>query len=127
MSLRTLAEMDLGFILSDDVGGFATAIIIIDPMGMEFPFKGLSKDISQTIDPDTGLLVAGKTASVSVRLRDVQAAFLEIPRRITDEASKLWRVVYTDIIGIQRVYTIRYSMPDNELGNLVLVLEAYVP
>lgn len=126
MSLRNLATDDLGRILNDDIGGFAVAIEIIDPLGLSLPFKGLSTDIHQTIDPETGVTVSGRSASVSVFIRDLQVAGFQIPHRVMQEEERPWQVLFLDSSGAEHHFIVRESMPDRTIGCLVLTLEAYV-
>jgi len=125
MSLRVQAERDLGMILSDDVFGFAWDISVTDTTGTVYPFKGFSNDIAQMLDPDTGLLVSGRVASVALRIADFEALGIGLPRRVSDESLQPWIVTFNDINANSFDFIIRQSDPDRALGMIVLLLEAY--
>lgn len=126
MSLRELAEQDLGVIIEGDIYGFRWPITVTNPAGL--PSEGLygfSDDISQTIDPDTGELVSGREASVALRIATIQNVFGELPRGVADSTSKPWLVTFNDIGGTEYTFKVKQSNPDRTLGNLTCVLEAY--
>lgn len=127
MSLRVLAEQDLGVILEGDAYGFRWPITVTDPDGLtDSTLYGFSDDISQTIDPGTGELVSGRLASVALRISTlITAGFTELPRGIVDSSSKPWVVVFNDINGTAHTFKVRQSNPDRALGMTVCILEAY--
>ena len=65
MNLRLLAERDLGVILEDSATGLGWGIILTAPNGARHLFTGFSDDIAQVIDPETGVIVSGRQASVA--------------------------------------------------------------
>lgn len=125
MNLRELAELDLGAILEDGAFGFGWSVTLTNPDGATADFTGFSNDISQVIDPDTGLLVSGRLASVALRISSIYAADFLMPRGIADENIKPWIVEFNDINGRAYKFKIRTSSPDRALGLLVCTLEAY--
>lgn len=126
MSLRDLAEQDLGLILEDSATGFGWPITLTDPAGLTDPgLVGFSDDIAQMIDPDTGELVNGRLASVALRISSLYAAGFALPRGVADEASKPWVVTFNDINGTAHTFKVRQANPDRALGMLVCVLEGY--
>lgn len=126
MSLRDLAERDLGRILEDSATGFGWPITLTDPAGLTDPgLVGFSDDISQTIDPDTGELVSGRLASVALRISSLIAAGFTVPRGVPDQASKPWVVTFNDINGTAHTFKVRQANPDRALGMVVCILEGY--
>ena len=125
MSLRDLAEADLGNILEDDIYGFGWSINITDPNNVVTPFIGFSDDISQIIDPDTGQAISGRLASVALRISSLVNAGLGLPKGISDSNSKPWLVEFNDINGTSHTFKISKSDPDRALGLLVCILELY--
>ena len=127
MSLRINAEKDLGIILEDDVGGFGWPITVTNPAGTSVALVGSSTDIMQGIDPDTGVMVTGRIASVALRLSSLTAAGLGIPVNISDKALKPWLIEFDDINGAPYIFKVSESRPDRALGLVVCVLELYKP
>lgn len=125
MSLRTLAEQDLGAILEDSAYGFGWSITLTDPDGLTDTLTGFSDDISQVIDPDTGQLVSGRLASVALRISSLIAAGFTLPRNVSDNTLKPWVVTFNDINGTAHTFKVRQSDPDRALGMVVCILEGY--
>lgn len=126
MSLREEAEKDLGLIVEDDQTGFGWPIEVIDPEGKKVSgLTGLSDDISQLIDPETGAAVSGRLASVAIRIAALTTAGLGLPRAIADENSKPWRVNFDDINGSPHTFKVAQSNPDRAIGLVVCILELY--
>lgn len=126
MNLRELAEMDLGVILEDGATGFGWPITLTDPAGLSNDaLVGFSDDISQTIDPDTGELVAGRLASVVLRISTLLVAGFSVPRGVPDQASKPWVVTFNDINGTAHTFKVRQANPDRALGIVSCILEGY--
>ncbi len=125
MSLRQLAELDLATILEDGVGGFGWPITITDPSGTVGTLTGFSDDIGQIIDPDTGQVVSGRLALVSLRISSLTIAGLGLPQGIADTASKPWVVEFNDINGSPFKFKVSQSNPDRALGVVTCVLELY--
>lgn len=126
MSLRTLAESDLAVTLEDGVSGFGWPITLIAPSDLSAPLTGSSNDIAQAIDPDTGQIVSGRTASVALRIASIlDAGFSELPRNVEAAGVKPWRVMFDDINGNSYMFKVRQTNPDRALGLLVCMLENY--
>ena len=125
MSLRNLAERDLAAIVEDESGGFAWPITLTDPSGRVEALSGLSNDISQLIDPDTGQAVSGRLAGVALRVSSILALGLELPKGVADSKSKPWIVEFNDINGKPHKFKVAQSNPDRALGIITLILEAY--
>lgn len=130
MSLRETAEADLAFILEGDEQGFRWPITVTDPAGnVSDGLFGLSNDIAQLIDPDTGQAVSGRLASVSIRIGALtaQVPSMALPQGIADAASKPWVVSFDDINGNPYTFKVAQSNPDRALGLVTCVLETYTP
>ncbi len=127
MSLRQLAEADLGTILEDGVTGFGWPITITDPAGNTGTLTGFSDDIAQVIDPDTGMAVSGRLASAAIRISSITAALpgSGLPKGIADAGSKPWVVEFNDINGNAFKFKVSQSNPDRALGLVTLLLELY--
>lgn len=125
MGLRELAAADNRTILNDSVSGFGYSIIVTDPSGVQTPFTGYSNDISQLIDPDTGVAVSGRVASVAINIRDLTEQGLSLPKSIADKTSKPWLITFDDINGNPQTFKVAQSNPDRAIGMLVCVLEFY--
>ena len=125
MSLRQLAEADLGAILEDGATGFGWPISVTDPDGNVGSLTGFSDDIAQVIDPDTGQAVSGRLASVALRISSLAIAGLALPRGIADTGSKPWVVEFNDINGNAFKFKVSQSNPDRALGLVTLLLELY--
>lgn len=125
MGIRSLAQSDLTAILNDSESGFGWTMLITAPDQTAAEFKGFSTDIAFVIDPDTGVPVSGRTASVAISLSDVACQGMEIPRGIQDQSKKPWVVEFNDINNNPYKFKVMSSHPDRMLGMLVLQLEFY--
>lgn len=131
MNLRELAEQDLSIILEDNINGFGWNITLINPNGISSDdlipsgLTGYSTDISQVIDPETGMTVSGRGASVSIRISTLILAGMELPRGIADTNSKPWLVKFNDINSNSFTFKVEQSNPDRALGIVTLLLGLY--
>lgn len=125
MSLRALAERDLATTMEDSVTGFGWPITLTDPAGNAGPFTGLSNDIAQVIDPETGQAVSGRLASIALRISTLLAAGFVIPKGIADTSVRPWIVEFEDINGNPYKFKVTESNPDRALGLVTCELEVY--
>ena len=125
MGLRSIAEIDLGIILEDDIYGGGWSITVTNPAGLIKPLTGFSNDISQIIDPDTGQPVSGNLASVALRIGALTAVGLTLPVGIADISSKPWLIQFDDINGNAFTFKVSQSNPDRTLGIVTCLLELY--
>ena len=125
MNLRMLAEADLGFIVEDSATGFGWPIILTDPDGKSGTFTGLSDDIAQVIDPDTGQAVSGRLASIALRTSTLYNEGFILPHGIADASRKPWVVEFEDINGLPYKFKVQQSNPDRALGLVTCLLETY--
>ncbi len=122
MGLRQLANRDLNHILTDDQCGFAWAIVITSPRGQRFERNGLSTDIAELIDPDTGQAVSGRLVSVALPMTQLPT---DLPEGVHDSKLRPWRVQFDDIRGQSEQFAVRESNPDRSIGCQILILELY--
>lgn len=125
MSLRAQAAADLLGILEDATGGFGWALTVTDPSGKTAALTGFSTDVGTSIDPETGIAVAARRASVAIPIARLTASGLGMPRAIADQASKPWLVTFQDVGGTSHTYKVSQAMPDRTLGVVTCMLEAY--
>ena len=127
MSLRDIAEQDLSTILEDHVTGFGWAITVTDAAGLSVPLTGFSNDVSQAVDPETGQLVSGRIATVTLRIGLLTANGLALPVGVADPTIKPWLMTFDDINGNSYTFKVSQSNPDRALGLVFCVLETYEP
>ena len=125
MGLRALAETHLGLILENQSTGFGWPITVTDPSGNQGSLVGSSADISQSIDPETGVIVSGRLATVALRIGALADAGLGIPEGISDNTSKPWLVQFDDINGNAYTFKVAQSNPDRTIGCVYCRLEGY--
>lgn len=126
MNLRQQAESDLQYILGDSVTGFGWPITVTDPNGTSGQLTGATTDISQVVDPETGQVVSGRSASVAIRTASIfGVGFNSLPVAVTDKNSKPWLVRFSDINGSSYTFKVIQSNPDRTLGIVTCILEAY--
>ncbi len=124
MGLRQIVRDDIRKILAD-VDGPQWPITVIDPDGVTADLKGLSNDIGQVIDADLGVVVSGRSASVSLSILDLSDEGLGIPEGIADSTKKPWIIKFDDIAGNPYTFKVSESMPDRTVGLVVCLLESY--
>lgn len=125
MSLLDQAAADLASILTDAVGGFAVPVHVTDPGERSATVNGLATDIGVSVDPETGLAVAARKASVTLSIAALRAAgFTDNPRGTGSDKARPWRVMFTLPTGEQRYEVAGATMPD-KLGCIVCFLKAY--
>ncbi len=125
MGLRAQAALDLAIFLEDQDEGFGWPITVTDPDGVSATLSGYSTDISEQMDPETGMAVSNRVASVAIQIKALTDAGLGIPKDIPDAASRPWRVTFDDIDGNEHTYKVSEGRPDRAIGLVVCILEAY--
>ena len=126
MSLRAVAEADLSGILEDSVTGFGYPITLTSPDKVSKSLKGFSNDIATLIDPETGLAVSGRVASVALRISTlISLGFATLPEGIQDATRKPWLVTFDDINGNPFTFKVQAGNPDRTLGIITCMLEIY--
>ena len=125
MGLRQQAERDARAFLNDKAAGFGWEISVTNPAGTEAVLVGYSDDISQAIDPETGLFVTGRTVSVALGIADLTASGVGIPEAIPNAASRPFVVEFDDLEGNPQKFKVARSVPDRGIGVVLLYLEVY--
>jgi hypothetical protein len=120
LGLREQAILDSQAIL-EDTSGFAWPFTLTSPLGVALELKGFSTDVGHTIDPETGMAVAGRRASVAVSL----ASLIFVPVAVADSSEKPWVVSFIDSAGVLGNWKVTEVLPDRAVGVIVLLLEAY--
>ena len=123
MGLRQQAAADLKAILEDSAAGFGWPVTVTDPTGARLDMVGFTNDVNLTIDPSTGISVAGRSISVALAIASLLAGGLDIPRAVADSASKPWLVEFEDAQGQLLRFKIADTNPDRALGIVVCMLE----
>lgn len=123
--LRAQAEIDLGMIMEDDTGGFGYPITLTTPGGTVCNMIGLSDDISQSINAETGEIVSGRQASIALRTSTIDSKGIDRPVGVIDGSKKPWLVAFDDINGNTATFKIMQTWPDRALGLIVCILEGY--
>jgi hypothetical protein len=126
VGLREQAAADLRAILEDSAAGFGWPIKVTDPSGKVADVVGNSGDVSQVIDPQTGMAITGRVAHVAIAIATLRAAgFTDLPRGIADEKRKPWLVTFNDIGGTAHTFKVIEALPDQTIGLMTCTLEAY--
>lgn len=126
MNLRTLNESDLAIMVEDDTDGWAIPVTVTDPAGVSADLKGLSNDIYEVIDPDLGIVVSGRNATVSLRISSLTAANLGLPVGIISTTKRPWTVEFKDLEGKDYLFKVVEGRPDRTVGIITCILEAAV-
>lgn len=126
MGFREIANADLSMVVEDRDTGFGWDIAVRDPGGKEESLVGLSSDISQVIDPDTGMVVSGRMASIAITISSLEGVgFTSLPRGISDAGGKPWIIIFDDIGGSPHTFKVQKSNPDRAIGLVTCYLEGY--
>jgi len=124
MGLREQAVLDAQAFLEDE-NGFGWPIAVTNPDGVDAEMIGFSNDIATAIDPETGMAISGRTASVALSLRSLDDNALGIPRGIADSEKAPWVIQFDDILGNAHTFKVKEANPDRALGIVTCTLEAY--
>lgn len=124
MSLRDLAALHARKIVENDTAtGFAHSILLTSPEGVTVPIKGISNDISSQIDPETGLMVAGRTSTVALSRTTLKSLGMENPTGVSEKNKRPWVVEFMDVNGSMYKFKVTRQLPDRGLELTVLQLE----
>lgn len=122
MGLRAIATADARRIVENATdAGFSVPVTLTTPAGDELAVGALTTDIATTIDPETGVAVIARRASVTVAL----GALTSMPAAVADGSSAPWLATYADAAGVVATWKVIEVIPDRTLGLVVLLLEAY--
>lgn len=122
-NLRELAERDLGTILETTDGGFGRPVVLTDPSGTSATIDGMTGNISNAIDPETGAEIVGDFPSVTLRISSILAAGLAMPVQEKHTGATAWRVSFEDLAGTTHTFRVQRPEPDYTLGFVNLKLE----
>lgn len=125
MGLRQQAAADLRAIVEDAATGFGWPVTLTDPSGTVVQLTGLATDIGIVIDPQTGVAVRGRKASVALSMATLTEIGVGLPYAVADSSLKPWTVTVADVGGTEFTYSVLESIPDRAAGLVVLMLEAY--
>jgi hypothetical protein len=122
VSLADIASADLANILNSDGG----CVTLQSPDGRVAAFRANTQDISHAIDPQTGMLVSGRTCSVALTQRDLRTVNME-PIAVSDnKVNKPWVVRFAETAsGKEHTFKVKETKPDRTIGALILILETY--
>lgn len=120
MGMYAQAAADTKAILEDSATGFGVPMVLTAPNGSTQTITGMAADIGNTIDPETGQTIAGRTAHVSL---PTESLTLGRPEGVPEEAASPWLVEF-QLPGETSPQTFRIfeTMPDR-LGVLVCFIE----
>lgn len=113
MGLWELAAADNADILQDAEGGFARQVTLQNPAGASATVHAVCNDIANTIDPETGAVVAARYATVTFSWVALQKAGLGTP--IAINSGKPWRVSFRGANGELKTFMIA-DVPTDDLG-----------
>lgn len=125
MSLRLQAAADMLGIV-ESTSDFGWSITVTSPAGVELAMTGLSTDIGTTLDPETGLPVSGRRASVALAMASLTEGGLALPEGVYDKSSKPWLVRFADIGGTSMSFKVIQTHPDRAIGLITCIVERYV-
>lgn len=125
MSLLQQAAADLRAIV-ENTNEFGVAIKVEDPDGLSSNQNGLTTDVGNMFDPNTGQMIAGRRASVALSTQALLAAgHTGLPAGASDPSKTPWIVTFLDIHGRECVFMVSAAMPDRKLGLVTCSLEHY--
>ena len=125
MSLVDLAASDFESI-ARNTNEWGRSIILQNPSGETVKITGITGDISEVVDPDTGQLVQGRRVHIRIPLSDLTVAGFQIPENIPDTGEKPWLVRFFDTQKVEYLFRVVQPLPDRTLGSITLILEVYV-
>ncbi len=123
MNLRQQAEADLKLTLEDKDFGFAFEATVTNPAGVSAVLNIQSGDVYLLFEPESGILVANRTAHASMRISSLTAAGLGLPRAEPDESKNPWIIEFPDSNDVLRKFTVVESRPDRTLGIVTIILQ----
>ena len=125
MNLREIAAVDHAAILSDVSQGFAIPLTITNPAGVSVTLAGFASDVGEVVDPESGIPVIGRRATISFVQDPIVEAGLGPIVAIVDDNRRPWLASFADAHGVVRIYKITGVMPETDLGSLRCSLETY--
>lgn len=124
-NLREIAAADHRAIVEDVAGGFGRELTFVDPKGLTAVVNGLWNDVGQSLDLQSGSMVAGTVAFVRVTLGALHDVGLGIPEVIADTKRKPWLVFFSDMAGREHRYKVNDVRVDRSMNAVDCYLENY--
>jgi hypothetical protein len=121
MGLRAQAAADAKAILEDSTSGFGWPLTLTSPAGMATLHTGFATDVFESVDPETGVIVSGRQASVTISL----LSLAELPTAVAEKGRRPWVVTFADVTLAAATWKVVEVLPDRALGVVRLILEAY--
>lgn len=126
MNFLEIAQLDKAFTLNDDQFGFGSTIKLTDPDLFSADVIGRSNDINFAVDPDTGVAISGRTATVAIDMQElIDKGFSSLPAAQSDKTKKPWIVEFDDQLGNTHTFTVLEANPDRTLGIILCTLRFY--
>ena len=124
MGLLDTAHDDMVEIINDpETGG--EPISITSPAGVQEDFLALTNDIHFSIDPETGMTVAGRQCSAAVAIFNLEEVGFGDIKGVPDKTERPWVVQMTDVNGREGTFKVSSTEPDRGAGLMTLRLEGY--
>ena len=119
MSLYDRARKDNAKILGAS-RGFTVPVVLLSPTGNEYSTRCFFIDVSNDINPQTGMMVVGRRVAISVSLYDENGALLltENPA----ETAGTWKATVT-YNGATETRLVTDPMIDRTLGSITMTLK----
>lgn len=113
----------------EDTSAFASEVTCTDELAVSATLAGFVNEIALAVDPDTGVQVSLKQASVVLSRASIAESGLAYPKAIPDTTGAPWRVAWAGADGVTRTCKVIEVVPDENPGiDLVtLKLDAYEP
>lgn len=124
MGLREQMAVDAKAILGD-TSGFAEPLTLTSPAGDTRELTGFATDVAESVDPETGVIVSARRASVAISLLTLDELSAELPAVVPDADRKPWLVSFTSATGVLGTWKVVDVKPDRAIGVVVLTLESY--
>lgn len=121
MGLRATIAADAKAILEDSDSGFAWPLTLTSPAGTVSVLAGFATDVAESVDPETGITVAGRRGSVTISLLSLP----EMPTAEAESGKRPWQVVFNDPLLQATTWKVVEVKPDRVIGAVLLMLEAY--
>lgn len=120
MGLWEIAAADNAQLLQEVDGGFARPVTLQSPSGDTAIINALCNDIANTIDPETGAVVAARYATVTFAKPALVAAALGIP--VAVNSGKPWRVSFRAADGELKTFMLN-DVSHDDIGSVTCRLK----
>lgn len=120
MSLYDRARKDNAKILGCS-RGFTVPVILLSPTGNEYYTRCFFIDVSNDINPQTGMMVVGRRVAISVSLYDTDGN-LVLTENPADTKGN-WKATLTNNVGEEITYLVNDPMIDRTLGSITMTLK----